>query len=180
MSDIKPIQTIYNGYKFRSRTEARWAVFFDQMGIKYEYEKQGYDVDGTWYLPDFWIPFTTPHPEHKGDGVWVEIKGDATEKTLDDPIYKKFSRLVQEEYFVIFGSLSDYMMAYVRKNQEYPKEAVVGWIEQLKLPMRNQLIVHNPHHKNAFPFVDVTDGNLKDALLCAQQARFEHGETPTI
>jgi len=27
MADIKPIETIYNGYKFRSRLEARWAVF---------------------------------------------------------------------------------------------------------------------------------------------------------
>src|SRR5438067_1192639 len=53
----QPIETIYNGYRFRSRLEARWAVFFDTLGINYEYEKEGYDLDGrgTWYLPDFWI-----------------------------------------------------------------------------------------------------------------------------
>jgi hypothetical protein len=33
---IKTIETIYNGYRFRSRLEARWAVFFDAMGIKYD------------------------------------------------------------------------------------------------------------------------------------------------
>lgn len=27
-NSIKPIETIYNGYHFRSRLEARWAVFF--------------------------------------------------------------------------------------------------------------------------------------------------------
>ena len=42
---IKPIETIYNGYRFRSRLEARWAVFFDKIGIKYQYEPEGYEVD---------------------------------------------------------------------------------------------------------------------------------------
>jgi hypothetical protein len=36
--EIKPIETEYGGYKFRSRLEARWAVFFDTAKIKYEYE----------------------------------------------------------------------------------------------------------------------------------------------
>jgi hypothetical protein len=36
--DIKPIETRYNGYRFRSRLEARWAVFFDTLGIEYQYE----------------------------------------------------------------------------------------------------------------------------------------------
>ena len=27
--EIKPIETHYKGYRFRSRLEARWAVFFD-------------------------------------------------------------------------------------------------------------------------------------------------------
>jgi hypothetical protein len=62
---IKAIDTLYNGYKFRSRLEARWAVFFDHLSVKYEYEKEGYDLDGEWYLPDFWIP------DWK---CWIEIK----------------------------------------------------------------------------------------------------------
>ena len=61
MTDIKPIETVYNGYRFRSRLEARWAVFFDAMKIKYEYEPQGYkanDFEGKTYcyLPDFYFP----------------------------------------------------------------------------------------------------------------------------
>ena len=42
--EIKPIETVYNGYRFRSRLEARWAVFFDTLGIEYEYEKEGYEI----------------------------------------------------------------------------------------------------------------------------------------
>lgn len=66
-SEIKPIETVYRGYRFRSRLEARWAVFFDNASIPFEYEKEGFDVRGTWYLPDFWLP------EQR---CWVEIKGE--------------------------------------------------------------------------------------------------------
>lgn len=53
---IKPIETIYKGYKFRSRLEAKWAVFFDEVGVRWVYEPEGFDIDGKWYLPDFWLP----------------------------------------------------------------------------------------------------------------------------
>ena len=70
---IKAIETEYNGYRFRSRLEARWAVFFDVLGIEYQYEPEGFDSDGAWYLPDFWlnhhIEIVVP-----SDGFWVEIK----------------------------------------------------------------------------------------------------------
>ena len=50
---IKAIETEYKGYRFRSRLEARWAVFFETMGIPWDYETEGFEVDGTRYLPDF-------------------------------------------------------------------------------------------------------------------------------
>ena len=66
---IRAIDTRYKGHRFRSRTEARWAVFFDQLGIEWQYEVEGFELpDGTRYLPDFLI--TTP----QGSTRWVEIK----------------------------------------------------------------------------------------------------------
>lgn len=62
---LKALPTEYRGLQFRSRLEARWAVFFDTLGIPYEYEREGYDLDGVWYLPDFWLPSIDS---------WVEIK----------------------------------------------------------------------------------------------------------
>lgn len=54
MSNIVPIQTRYAGCLFRSRIEARWAVFFDQLKIPWRYEPEGYDLgEQGWYLPDF-------------------------------------------------------------------------------------------------------------------------------
>lgn len=39
---IKAIETKYHGHVFRSRIEARWAVFFDTIGVSWEYEKEGF------------------------------------------------------------------------------------------------------------------------------------------
>lgn len=66
MSEIKAIETYYNGYKFRSRLEARWAVFFDAMHIQYEYEPEGFILsNGQAYLPDFYLPLLD---------IYVEVK----------------------------------------------------------------------------------------------------------
>jgi hypothetical protein len=69
---IKAIQTEYQGHLFRSRLEARWAVFFDALSIGWHYEEQGFELPSGRYLPDFRI-----------DGgallgtsdLWVEVKG---------------------------------------------------------------------------------------------------------
>ncbi|MER5420368.1 hypothetical protein [Streptosporangium roseum] len=74
--NIKPIETHYAGCRFRSRLEARYAVLFDKLGIRWEYEVQGFLIgeedNRRPYLPDFWLP---------GDRLWVEVKG--AEESLD-------------------------------------------------------------------------------------------------
>ena len=51
---MQAIETRYKGYRFRSRLEARWAVFFDAWGVTWEYEPEGFIVPGYgYYLPDF-------------------------------------------------------------------------------------------------------------------------------
>lgn len=53
---LKAIETHYKGYRFRSRLEARWAVFFDNIGLEWVYEPEGFELgDGVRYLPDFKI-----------------------------------------------------------------------------------------------------------------------------
>lgn len=52
---VKAIETSYKGYRFRSRLEARWAVFFDAMGVKWQYELEGYQAGSISYLPDFQV-----------------------------------------------------------------------------------------------------------------------------
>lgn len=68
---MKAIQTRYAGCHFRSRLEARYAVLFDSLGIKWDYEPEGFELpDGRRYLPDFWLH----NPEKAGTGYWIEIK----------------------------------------------------------------------------------------------------------
>lgn len=80
VSPIKAIETEYKGYRFRSRLEARWAVFFDAIGMEFQYEHQGYEkeiYEGKVYryLPDFYLPSLKMHAEVKGDPHWNEKEG---------------------------------------------------------------------------------------------------------
>jgi len=67
---VRAIETKYKGYRFRSRLEARWAVFFDQMEYTWRYEDEGFELPSGRYLPDFRIETSrTEKP------LFVEIKG---------------------------------------------------------------------------------------------------------
>jgi len=48
----RSMRTEYCGHNFRSRLEARWAVFFNEMTIEWEYEKHKFSR----YTPDFYLP----------------------------------------------------------------------------------------------------------------------------
>lgn len=64
---LTPIETRYKGILFRSRIEARWALFYDKIKEPWEYEREGYKLDAsTYYLPDFWMPRLD---------CFIEIKG---------------------------------------------------------------------------------------------------------
>lgn len=78
---VKAIETRYAGCRFRSRLEARWAVFFDHLGVAWQYEPQGFVVRGQPYLPDFLLPEC---------GTWVEVKGSEAE--LDRPLMRAAAR----------------------------------------------------------------------------------------
>ena len=74
---MKAIETIYQGYRFRSRLEARWACYFNAMSFKYFYEHEGFDLgDIGWYLPDFYLPHVK---------MWAEVK---PEKFNNDELKK--------------------------------------------------------------------------------------------
>lgn len=66
---IRAIETRYKGHRFRSRTEARWAVFMDCLGVEWEYEREGYELPHGKYLPDFWLPVQESFFEVKGEGI---------------------------------------------------------------------------------------------------------------
>jgi hypothetical protein len=52
--------------RFRSRTEARWAIYLTALGVRWVHEPEGYALPARNYLPDFWLPDL---------GTFLEIKG---------------------------------------------------------------------------------------------------------
>lgn len=66
MRDVEAIGTEYGGTTYRSRTEARWAIFFEALGVEAEYEAHPIRLStGAGYLPDFYIPAFR---------AWFEVK----------------------------------------------------------------------------------------------------------
>jgi len=103
MKNIKAIPTAYKNRTFRSRLEVKWAVYFDAMGIKWDYEPAGFQLaDGSWYLPDFWLP----------DSDWyVEVKPMGFKSDLRHELFSNELRLMvlvgpptEKEYFVVSGA----------------------------------------------------------------------------
>lgn len=106
MSEITAIPTRYAGCLFRSRLEARWAVFFDAMGYVWEYEPQGYVIDGRGYLPDFRI----------NDFLWLEVKG--SEDALDKELMFNAGKALKQ--LVVLGPIPHATVATNR---------VLGWLD---------------------------------------------------
>lgn len=82
MQAMTPLITHYNGFKFRSRLEARWATYLDALGVIYDYEREGFSIGTTpktRYLPDFWLPRLES---------WLEIKPDTPEGPTREELTK--------------------------------------------------------------------------------------------
>ena len=104
MTDIQTIPTKYKGIEFRSRLEARWAVFWNTLAIKYFYEYEEFQLSSGQYLPDFWLPEIEDYyaPDLEDDwrevqGVWIELKGrelTSTELTLAEELSEHTQRMV--------------------------------------------------------------------------------------
>ena len=66
-------KTKYRGLVFRSKLEAKWAVFFDALSIPWKYEPEWFRLpDGRRYLPDFHI--LAPFDEGLPEPFYVEVK----------------------------------------------------------------------------------------------------------
>ena len=86
------IQTEFDGYQFRSKLEARWALFFRLLSLDYEYEPEGFETLSGRYLPDF-----------KVNGMFIEVKQGFT---LGE-FAKIFNLSNTEPILTIFGRPDD-------------------------------------------------------------------------
>jgi hypothetical protein len=149
---MKAIETSYNNYKFRSRLEARWAVYFDVLNLEYVYEPEGYQEGNIRYLPDFWLPMLECFAEVK-PRPFTESEFD---KTL---ILPKPCILLDTPYPKVY-------MGYLLSTS--PFRVVLG-MSALK---KRLWVLLGEDIKNYA--LDMTPE------IKAKSARFEHGENSTI
>jgi len=201
MADVQAIQTNYRGYRFRSRLEARWAVFFDALDLSFEYEKEGFILDdGTPYLPDFWLPALQ---------LWVEIKGELTVDETEKHLYLRYwqspeislaRRFRDSQYWpvaCIVGQPGDHEVWFfgwdmgassagsfetdrafwcISNNQATLNLQASPWKDFYADNLYGPII---PQFTYSRDYGYVTEP-IDRALLRARQARFEHGEKPVV
>lgn len=189
----KPIETYYAGYRFRSRLEARWAVYLTwRYEFQWQYEPEGYILpNGEPYLPDFLVSLVFLTSGEIEDQFWLEIK--PTPPTAEE---LETARLLAQEtglnchllagipgegvehiytpagFYAIYhvrpgwGGNGAYLIDRRRSAQRYGKK--LNEIENIEI------------REIPYPqIVNYTSDDLNDqAAHFARAARFEHGETP--
>ncbi len=158
MKFIKAIETEYGGCKFRSRTEARWAIFFDALCIPWEYEKEGYEIAGVKYLPDFWLPLVN---------MFAEVKPTTFEKG-EKNLCVQLSNLTGHTVLMLTGQPQNYPVTGISK-YGYSQYCLTNY--------------HNyPNEEHRFYAMPSDQENLwndtEEACRIANSARFEFGQTP--
>lgn len=104
---MKVLQTKFDGHYFRSRLEARWAVFFKCLGIPYLYEPEGFDLEEAgYYLPDFFLPGIPCRNLPKNQkGIWIEVKPCAPDKTYRKKLWSLVEH-TQHTLILLIGAVS--------------------------------------------------------------------------
>lgn len=163
---MKAIETRYKGYRFRSRLEARWAVFFDALRIKWEYEQEGFELSGgERYLPDFFLPSFEK-------GIYVEVK--ATSGTFDRAL--KFAAEARKRLWLAEGTPALTCWRFVAESG-----SVEGMLQSKYLPGGKngeelRFYTWPEFEVDTNEFAERSGTLVCDAVNAARSARFEFGE----
>lgn len=175
---MQAIETNYKGYRFRSRLEARWAVFFDSLYVPYEYEQQGFELkSGVRYLPDFWLPTWK---------MWVEIKPvppDGKELHKLNSFADECSDDLRRSLYLIVGNPwpREHIVEDLRHGITYGlfmecrkcNGVYLGEMEGEELVGFCTIGPHTCGDHDKWP-----SSACEKAYKAARSARFEYGETP--
>ena len=178
---MQAIDTFYKSYRFRSRLEARWAVYFDQVGVEWEYEPAGFNLGERCYLPDFYLPeFDT----------YIEVKPTTKDK---QQVFSDMVAMIESgasangKCLAVFGDpLNHKLMAVGRIDEGQPwqddfcdQTAIsfdLSGEEKLICPTFNLSAAEKVSVKLKKTVKSLID-NYKEKLY-ARCVRFEHGERP--
>ena len=192
VTEFKAIETEYKGFRFRSRLEARWAVFFDAAGIVWDYEREGFRLPSGMYLPDFWLP---------RQQCFVEVKGHEPTES-EERICAELAQASGKDVYLCYGPIPsgesfyapdgvalDSALAWTNWRWNRVEDGWSGtsfwWCEcpecgQMHMAHQGRVdeaclcrgrVNVSKHSYHATP-------GLRQAYVAARSARFEHGEEP--
>lgn len=96
MANNGAIETIYKGTLYRSKNEAKWAMFFDLCGIEYQWEPEKFiGWNRLPYIPDFFLP------EHN---TYVEVKS-TFESIHEDYMERKINGVIDYQTTLVSNGL---------------------------------------------------------------------------
>lgn len=171
----RALTTFYAGSKYRSRTEARWAIFFDACGIRYDYEPEGYALPSGPYLPDFWL---------QGLQMFVEVKG-AEPTDAERVKCRELAALSERPVLLAIGSPKPaFQLIWFDGSEEWSGEDDVRFvIAKDRNPDAGYWLVAEDDArwlgggKVLLPrYGPQFSGAIEEAYDAALSARFEHGE----
>lgn len=177
MTTIAAKPTIYNGTRFRSRLEARWAAFFDAIGREWIYEPDIPELAPLQYQPDF---LTT---KSQGDALTIiEIKPDVdaqtTTKLIRDERWHRVANLSKCNFVLLFGTPGNWVEGKLASPGHYgglwmPDEPSVEYVEfgeclvceQVNIYRQGVAVCHKPPPSGAMlrAFGAVRDTSFGDA-----------------
>lgn len=176
-------------------------MFFDALGVPYEYEKEGYDLgNGLLYLPDFWLPKQRCWIEIKPNSLtadgWCHFVGE------DRVTAEKCGRLAEATEHAAYlltgmpgdvsrsdwiGDMAPYLVFHGWDDEE-EINGIVGWphadgaqwfgrcpkcgFVDIAFEARTDRFGCGCNYRGRGPF---DDSAIEQAEIAARQARFEHG-----
>lgn len=160
---IKAIETNYKGYRMRSRLEARWAIFFDNLNMKWWYEPEGFSFNGERYLPDFYLP------DFDG-GTFAEVKFEATPKEID--LCRQVSNLTGKIFLICEGVPGPQSLKYFYPDEDWTRQGYPkfdhGYEENRMWDSGGDTLSESD--------IEASICEYTKAVKAARAARFEHNE----
>jgi hypothetical protein len=100
---MKALETEYDGIFFRSRLEARWAILFNSLKLRWVYEPECFILSsGQKYTPDFYIPKFDLYVEIKPNFDWLK----------DDYHYGRYKEF-NKKLLVLSGDYPNFNVNYL-------------------------------------------------------------------
>lgn len=125
---FKAQPTEYKGILFRSKLEARWAVFFDTFGVRWEYEPTQYTLDnGLLYKPDFLLREVSVLGIDSPVDIFAEVKG--VNATTPVAAYDATKVQAFRKPIFVLGNIPCYQQGLVEFVDSLQNEALPEWIK---------------------------------------------------